>query len=155
MPHRKPSQNFKIALLGGPEFATRMTCREAGCANERNGWTVVLDPEHNEQHAKMARDIDNSGRQFTRQLSEEALIYAANHREALGIRDLMALAAALEHVPAGMFVWLFPPGQQCFEVHQDREVVFSHDERIHTKPLDYNEDYNENAYRVNRAIERG
>ena len=152
-------QDFKIAMLGGPEYATRMTCREAKCQNEAKGWAVVLDPS-NEKHAAMARYIEgNSGRQFIMQRSEDALDYFVNHGVARGIVVDDVLLGLLRRTAPGMFVYVFPPGQQCFTRHQDREVVFSHESggsrRVHTRPLDFNEDYNIEADGIRRMVQRG
>ena len=148
-------QDFKIALLGGPDFATRMTCAEAGCGNYARGFAVVLDPE-DEKHAGNARYIEwDSGRQYVKQRSEEALDYFVNHGEEHGLVIHEELMVLLQRTPPGMLVYVFPPGQQCFKRHQDREVVFTHDRYVHTRPLDYNEDWNGEAHLINRAKQRG
>lgn len=148
-------QSFSIRFLGGPEWATRMTCREAGCAAEREGWVMVLDPA-NDAHARAATSIkDNSGRQFVELRSESAAGELQGRAGALGIVETAPLLAIIGRTPPGMLVFVFPPGQQCFRLHQDREVVFAHNQYIHQSPAGFNEDFNIEADRINRAIQRG
>lgn len=134
-------QRFKITLLR--EGATRMTCREANCSQYENGWMTILD-ESTEQGAAGAHYIrTESGRRYIAFASEEA----TNHLGAAGLK-----------IAAGMTVFKFYPGQECFREHADREVVFSHHQgerrRIHT-PRDFNEHFNESAQKAVEAAERG
>lgn len=152
-------QDFKITLLRDPAHATRMTCREADCPNEANGWAVVIDPT-DEKLASAARWIEgDSGRKYLKLRSEDALDEVVNHGGLLGLTLTAGLLTLLRNTPAGMIVFLFPPGQQCFKPHLDREVVFAHQrgERsfIHERPLDFNEDFNIEADKINRALRRG
>lgn len=132
------SQVFKITRL--PDSGATMTCQEARCPNYEHGWVTVLDPA-NPQHQKAAHDIRTRlGRRFIEFPSEEA----GEHLDGEGI-DL----------PGGLLVFKFYAGQQCFKAHEDREVVFSHDRRIHVNPRDFNEDFNETVDRIATARGRG
>ena len=153
-------QRFNIALLGG-EYATAMTCKEAGCARFVEGWLTVLDPG-DADHAVLIQWIrERSGRRFWDFASQDALEgmlrLAARGSIAKVPHDLHAL---LERTPPGLMVFLFEPGQQCFQEHLDREVVFGHHDkmgnrRVHTRPLDFNEHFNQESGAIERAIERG
>ena len=152
---KRGRQSFTIQFLGGPDWATRMTCREAGCAAERDGWAMVLDTA-DDQHARAARRIrDDSGRRFVELKSDGAAEALERQADALGIANMEPLRAVLGRTPPGMVVFVFPPGQQCFRIHEDREVVFAHDRYVHTNPLGFNEDFNIEADRIDRAIRRG
>jgi hypothetical protein len=151
------AQHFRIGLL--KEQATRMTCREANCAQERSGWVTVLDVGQ-QKHREAARLIkQDSGRRFIEVASEGAREYLAQHAAGLGITVTPELAGLLDRTPPGMAVFIFPPGQQCFRAHLDREVLFVHDTpartRVHTRPLDWNEDMNIEADKINRIRQRG
>lgn len=150
-------QAFKIGLLR--EGATRMTCVEAHCAAEANGWVSVLDPA-NAQHAASIKYItDDSGRRYLLLRSGDALEHLEARGDVAGITVTPALRTLLERTPAGFLVFLFFPGQQCFRPHLDREVLFAHQQRdqvrIHTRPLDFNEQFNEEGDRVNELLKRG
>ena len=121
---------------------------------------IALDPEHNEDHQRAARDIDNSGRRFIRLAIEEAMPYFEKHQDDLKIVNLEDMRAKMMRVPTGHWVWVFPPGQQCFKIHQDREVQFLHRDQVSARtrlhePLGFNEHENEELYKVYRARERG
>lgn len=152
------SQHFNIRLLGG-EFATPMSCKEAGCSNYANGWLTVLDPA-NADHAAMANWIrQKSGRRFYVFHGADALeaVLRLEGDALLTVTD--ELRAMLERVAPGLVVFLFPPGQSCFKVHEDREVVFTQTKRdrrrAFDRPREFNESFNEEAYQVARARERG
>lgn len=159
-------QKFKIGMLR--EGATRMTCVEAHCEHERTGWAVVLDPT-TEKHAKAARWIEgDSGREFVKLAAESALDWLVGHGHEKGITLTPALRQLIARTPPGMLVFLFPPGQQCFRPHLDREVVFAHQRvgiaggaehvvgaRVHTRAEDYIEHWNDESYRVNKLLRRG
>lgn len=135
-------QNFRIGLLD--EGATRMSCLEARCEQYERGWVTVVD-ESSDLGQKQAHYIrKESGRGFTECRSEEA-------DEHLGGEGIS--------IPPGMTVFIFAPGQPCFQEHRDREVVFVHEKRgatrVHANPLDFNEHFNEEAYKVGREIEKG
>ena len=139
-------QNFKVSLLGG-EYATPMSCREAHCEQYEKGWISTMNPA-DPDHAILIDWLRRrqSGREFREYPSEEALAYLPPCNENIIL-------------PPGLIVFLFEPGQQCFREHEDREVVFSHTKRgqrrIHAAPRDFNEHFNEEAYSVQRARERG
>lgn len=151
----KHLQRFRIGLLGHDYL--RMTCANANCQQQARGWAIVLDPE-DAKHVKAADHIKNdSGRRYVELRSEDAAEYLSLHGTALGV-DMAPLRALVKRTPPGMLLFVFPPGQQCFRVHKDREVVFVHDardrQRVHT-PLGFNEDFNDTAYRTSRLIEQG
>lgn len=156
------NQRFTIAMHSDPaRGATRMSCVDAYCENERNGWVMVLDP-NNAKHASALRWIHgDSGRKFVSVRSEEAADYFANHGAAQGITDTEGrLADLISRTPPGLIVLAFPPHQQCFQPHVDREVVFAHRDaranlRIHERFPDYREHWDEEADRVNRMVQRG
>lgn len=156
------NQTFRIGLLSDPaRGAARMSCAEAGCENERNGWALVLDPD-DAKHADAMRFIEgHSGRKYIKLESEEAPDWVANHGASQGITDYAGkLATIAASVPRGFALYIFPPGQQCFRIHVDREVVFAHADvrrnvRIHERFQDYREHWDEEAYRVNQMVQRG
>ena len=154
----KRSQQFKIGMLR--EGATRMSCVNAHCDAERNGWVTVLDPTV-EKHVKAANWIKNdTGRRYIELDSADAVDWVVQNGRQQGITDDEGkLIGILQRTPPGMVVFIFPPGQQCFRPHLDREVVFVHqtprETRVHTRPVDWNEHFNEEADRLNRVIQRG
>lgn len=169
---QRKSQQFKIKMLGG-EFATNMTCEDAGCQANREGWLSVLDV-NDPKHAGAANWIkEKSGRRFFEFRSEVALeeLLRLEGDAILAVTD--ELRGILQRTPPGMVVFVFPPGQQCFRMHEDREVVFQHqrgvlvgpqgkaslqptsEPYIHVHPRDFNEHMNEEGYKVNRALQRG
>ena len=139
-------QQFNIRLLGG-EYATAMNCREAKCEQSERGWVSVLDPI-NPDHAVMIDWLrrGRSGREFREYPSEEAAAYLPSGNDNITF-------------PPGLVVFLFVPGQQCFRIHGDREVVFAHEKdgqrQVHARPRDWNEHFNDESYSVQRARERG
>lgn len=135
-------QHFRIGLLR--EGAIYMSCSEARCPSYEHGWVVVVD-EGSDLGQRQAHYIRyQSGRGFVEFPSQEASAYL----EGEGL-DL----------PPGLTVFKFYAGQQCFARHLDREVLFVHEKagqrRLHARPQDFIEDWNEEAYRANRALERG
>lgn len=149
--YRDPSHNMEQAL--------RMTCVEANCANERNGWVTVLDPS-DPKHAKGANWIrEDQGRHYIDLRSEDALEYLDAYGAGIGVVG-GNLRGIVERTPPGMLIFIFPPGQQCFRPHLDREVAFVHrdsrgGERVHTRPVDWNEHMNIEGDRVNQMRQRG
>jgi len=142
-------QAFRIHL--DRNNAVRMSCVNANCEAERKGWVTVLDVQGDAKHAKAARWIEgDSGRQFTRLDPETAIEWIDSHGEGRGITLTPELLNLIAATPRGMAIYLFPPHQQCFRLHKDREVTFVHqrgnDKRVHINPLDFNEDFNESAY---------
>lgn len=135
----------------------RMTCRNAGCDAERNGWVSVLDPT-DEKHRGAATFIEmEAGREYDRFLVSEAEGCIDRRGSEWGV-DLVHLRLVLANALPHFIVYVFPPGQQCFKVHADREVVFARASReqeyLHDRPLDFNEDMNESAHRYYRATGR-
>lgn len=136
------AQKFKIGLVR--ELGTRMTCREAECQQYLNGWVTPLDESQGE-HAKLAQWIrKESKRGFVECRSEEAPDY-------LGAQGI--------NIPPGITVFIFHAGQACFRPHIDREVVFAHERlgqrRVHARPQDFTEHFNEQAYQLQEAMKRG
>lgn len=143
------------------EVTTRMTCAEANCSAYLMGWVTPLDPE-NDVHAGALRWLHgDQGRRFIELRSEEAADWIANHGAAQGVTDSEGkLAALVSRTPPGLLILLFPPGQQCFKVHVDREVEFVHASArggryVHERPADFEEDMNETAYRLGVLKQRG
>lgn len=161
-PNRGPrgmaGQEFRIGLPR--EGALRMTCQEARCEQEANGWATVLDPRQ-PKHAAAAQWLrEQQSRHFFELRSEEALEWLDAKGAGAGVEDRRgALRALLGRTPPGMLVFVFPPGQVCFRPHLDREVVFQHRQgahtRVHERPEDYIEHWNEESYRVNRMMGKG
>ena len=152
------TQQFQIKKLGH-EFSTQMSCQEAGCIHHAKGWFSVLDVT-TDDGAWMATWIkDKSGRTFWEWQTPHALDEALRRQASGDITVTEELKAMLQSLPDGMVVFCFPPGQTCFKQHLDREVKFLHRTRLgareHVRPLDFNEHFNEESYRINRAIERG
>lgn len=152
----RSQQQFRIGLL--KEMATRMTCSEANCQNYVNGWATVLDVANNEKHTGAARWIEgDSGRRF---FKFEAGLQALEHIKGQSEITLTpTLLQLLTNALPGMLVFLFPPGQQCFRPHLDREVVFAHRKgehvRVHQRAEDYKEHWNEEADKLNTAKKAG
>lgn len=145
-----------------PELgALRMSCQDAKCEAERDGWVTILDP-NDAKHASAARWImGDQGRKYIHLRSEDALEYVANHADTLGFTaDVPKLTGILERTPPGMLVFIFEPGQPCFRPHVDRAVIFTHmtprgDVRTHERPVDWNEHVNIEADRVHVLRQRG
>ena len=60
--------------------------------------------------------------------------------------------------PEGLTVFVFERGQQCFRDHQqhtDRPAILTHDNRVHIRPADWQEDFNETVQPIKRLIEGG
>jgi hypothetical protein len=155
---KRPHQDFKIGFLS--DGATRMSCENAQCANFQNGFVVVLDPQ-DAKHANAATLIkQDQTRKHVALRSQDALDYLANHAERMGLTDHPeALTGVIERTPPDFLVFIFAPGTQCFAPHKDREVLFVHrtsrNVRVHTRPVDFNEDMDESADRVGRLRQRG
>lgn len=156
-------QNFKIAMVR--EGATKMTCQDAHCAHYENGWATMID-ESSELGQRQAFWIRNAAaRKYKEFPSEEA-------------PEHMGESGA--NIPAGMTVFLFYPGQKCFQEHLDREVLFvaqkgrrgmatvgvgpikarvpqfyAESSRVHVNPRDFNEHMNEEAEKAAAALGRG
>lgn len=140
---QRRGQQFRIALLGG-KHATRLTCSEARCLQYERGWLTIVD-ERTDMGRKQAHYIRTESRRgFVEFRSEDAGAHLDGETVA---------------IPDGMTVFKFYAGQQCFGTHEDREVVFVHQKRdvrrVHSRPLDFNEHFNEEAAKLAEAAERG
>lgn len=152
---RRAGHDYRIKLLGG-EYATNMTCREANCEAYRKGWLCVLDVS-GETGAWQATWIrEKSGRRFYQWAGPDALEEALRIQATTGdIKVTDELRAALTGLAPQLVVFAFPAGQQCFRMHEDREVVFQHNSYVHSNGRDFNEDFNETGDAVNRMLQRG
>lgn len=137
------------------EPVTRMTCEEAKCEANSKGWFSILNVQDAE-HAQMATWIKQHSR---RRFWEWDSTHALDQALILQARGEMTVTPDLHEVllnlAAGLIVFAFPPGQQCFTQHLDREVVFLHNRYRHVNGRDFNEDMNEQADKVNTALGRG
>ena len=153
------NQHFTISL--DRNNALRMSCQNANCENERNGWVTVLNVAGDEKHTAAARLIEqDSGKNYLKLDPEGAIEWVAVHGTDYGITLTPRLHDLIAACPRGFLLYLFPPGQACFKRHLDREVVFAHRTprgvvRVHARPLDFNEHHNEEAYRINLERQRG
>jgi hypothetical protein len=116
------------------------TCEEVDCPHYLMGWVTVLDPG-DPSHWPLIRAARESGRRYEEMRSEEA-------GERTG-RDLAA----------GMLAFVFPAGQRCFRPHYlpiGREPLYVHTRgdrrRVHYRGEHFNEDFNEEAYRIGRLL---
>lgn len=139
----------------------RMSCENADCEQMRKGWVIALDPG-NYQHATARRELEARGQwRYVELQAGEAVDWIANHGAAQGVTDDEGkLAALVAGLPPHFTVLLFPPGQPCLRGHVDRDVVFTHHGvlggmRIHERPLDWNEHFNEETYRLDQMVQRG
>lgn len=149
---------FDIRMLGG-EWATNMTCENANCEAHRKGWVSVLDVT-TEDGAWQATFIkERSGRKFYEWSGTNALEEALKLQASGDITVTEPLRAMLAQLAPGLVVFVFPPGQQCFRIHEDREVKFHHVTRAgayeHANGRDFNEDSNETADRLHILRQRG
>lgn len=161
-----PSERFNIRWVSDPaRGAVPMSCANADCQASRNGWITPLDSMNNVQHAQLARTLeqvclpvgtphpDVTRRRYVKLTAEEAPAWMVQHATDMGL-SAEAFTIA-ENAAPGSFLYVFPPGQNCFRQHMDRDVVFAHNAYVHTRPLDFNEDFNEHAYRVEQLARRG
>lgn len=134
----------------------RMACADADCDNWRNGFVIVLDPT-DEHHRSMCRAIETSGRRYARLVASTAAGYIDRDGANWGV-DLVHLREVVGRALPHMLAYVFPPGQQCFKQHRDREVHFLNvtRDRIQThSPLGYNEHWNQEMDQIARVIQRG
>ena len=154
-PVSRAADNYRIRLLGG-EWATAMSCANAGCAAYRHGWLCVLDVSSDTGAGQAAWIKQGSGRRFYEWPASSALEDALRVEAATGdISVTTELRALLTGLAPGLVVFAFPPRQQCFREHLDREVKLYHGRYEHVKAQDWIEDYNQQADAVNTARERG
>ena len=151
-------QDFRITF---DQFdALRMTCQNVNCEAERKGWVTVLDVQGDEKAAISARYIEqDSGKRFIKLHADDALGWFDKHAAEEGVTLTPRLHDMIAAMPRTFVIYLFFPGQSCFKPHLDREVVFTHEvngrRRVHARPADWNEHFNEEAYRVNRERQKG
>lgn len=156
---RSNAQKFAITL--STYDALLMSCQNAKCQAMERGWAEVLDPVLSEEHRQRALFIENDfGRKYVKVESAGAKEWFDTHAERMGILVSEKLRALLDEMPPGMLVYYFFPGQSCGRFHLDREVVFRHrnangDVRVHTRPQDYMEHFNEEAERAAVLLQRG
>lgn len=134
-------QTFQIHTPRGPEFMRPATCEEFGCVNWLNGWATALDP-----HAQpnLVDALKSSGRPY-REVSESPT----------------------------RTVYYFPPGTTCFQASQhriptrpdipERFIVRDGDwrgnptgrTRVHVRPEDWVEEFQETTAAVQARIDQG
>lgn len=120
-------------------MATIMKCLEAHCPDYENGWATIVD-ESSDLGKQQAHYIRReSGRGFKEYSSENAAVEFPQ----------------FSSLPPGLSVFIFAPGQKCFRVHADREVQFLHDGYEHVRPREFNESFNEQAFKVVEARKHG
>lgn len=145
--------DFKIVFRR--DLATRMSCEEAHCEANAKGWFSVLNVATDE-HAALATWIKTrSRRSFWEWDSAHALEAALLLQSRNEINVTPELQQMLSSLAPGLVVFAFPPGQQCFKEHLDREVVFKHGDYVHANGRDFNEDHNETFDRVGVLRQRG
>lgn len=153
-------QKFEINMYSDQEHgATRMSCQNANCEQERNGWMVVLDPENAKHRAAADFIVNDSGRRYLKVASEQALDAIAKVGDQLDVVDLEEVRAVVRRTPPGMLIFVFSRHQQCFRSHLDREVEFVHatprSRYVHANPKDFEEDMDESADAVGVLAQRG
>lgn len=155
------SQQFRINMIADPERgALRMSCQNSDCEQERNGWLMVLDPDNAKHRDAMDFIVNDSGRRYFKVASEQAIDALARLGDQLDVVNLDQVKAIAGRTPPGMVLFVFARHQQCFRQHVDREVEFVHrtargTERVHERPVDFNEHVNEEAYRAGVLRQRG
>ena len=127
----EPAQSFKLSL---PYATHRMKarCEDRGCLGYLNGWKTIVETAGSEAH-----DI---------------------RTHAFGRREFTEIKVA-----GGVSEFLFPPGQQCFKKHSlptGRPPILTRKrrggpDRVHARPQDWNEDFNETFASAHRAQQRG
>lgn len=149
-----PVTSYKTYSINAP-LSTHWrpaTCEEVDCLNYLNGWIIGVHPG-TEIGQKQMHLIKTSGRAYTLIDVDEARVRWPD------------VAGGF---PAGMLVYHFKEGQQCFLPHQarvERQEIFSvrggdwrgvtSEPRIHSRPADWVEDFSEHQERLKTAIERG
>lgn len=134
-------QTFQILAPASTHWR-RASCEEVSCAQAERGWTMDIDLS-TELGQKQAYYIKHhSGRKFTHEKLNDT----------------------------GMVRLTFPSGQTCFREHkvrldrQEKYLVRGGDfrgnprgipTRVHERPEDWIEDFQESSDRINRLIERG
>lgn len=138
-----PAQNYKTYFIAAPlkTHWRQASCEEANCEQFKGGWFIPLD-ERTQMGQKHAYTIRRlAGRQFT------------EYKDS-----------------AGVTIFTFPPGQQCFEKHMvrvDRPEIMGikggdfrgnprgTQTRIHSKPEHWVEDFALHQDELSTEIERG
>ena len=127
----EPPQSFTLSL---PPATHReeARCEDRDCTHYLNGWKTIVETAGRE-----ADDI---------------------RTQAFGLREFTEIKVA-----GGISEFLFPPGQQCFREHSlptGRPPILTRKRRgqparVHTRPQDWNEDFNETYESASRAQQRG
>lgn len=151
----KGVQRFNIRM--DPRDALRMTCVNANCEAERDGWMMAFDTD-NAKHRGAIDYIENdSGRVFVSFRARDAAGEIDRRGSEWGV-DLLRLRELISRALPDFLIYVFPPHQQCFKRHLDREVHFTAATRerlVKHSPLGFNEAHNEAAYRITELRRRG
>lgn len=129
-------QHFRVARPILTHWRTA-TCEEYGCKHYLMGWRTVLN------------------------ISDPKMRDAADW-----IRHRSGLSFAEKREGEMLIAFKFPPGQRCFasrtvphRVPLDRQEIYRHEQRgvvrLHERPQDWQEHWNEEADKFNRARQRG
>ena len=100
-------------------------CNEVDCPHYLQGWMTVV-PTKSPQAEYIRHEC---GRHFTEEKRE-----------------------------GGLSAFTFPSGQRCFRDHKlpkDMQEHYLHDKRLHERPIDWVEDFNEETDKIKRQRERG
>lgn len=128
-------KNYNIVAPLSTHWRPANSCEEIQCQNYLRGFKVTLDPS-DEKFERRAYLIKTSGRKYTVEKNE-----------------------------AGLIEYIFPPGQDCFELPNHRVRLdipqrYLVRENIHERPVelkysDWQEDFAIHQDNVKRKIERG
>jgi hypothetical protein len=133
-----PVGAYQTYSISAPTDATvRAACEQVDCAQWRNGWRTLID------------EGTDLGRQ-----------------QAVYIRTGARRTFRERPGPGGLTEFIFDSGQRCFADHRTRPETYrvragdwrgnpSGQQRTHTRPIDWVEDFQENQGRVSDQIERG
>lgn len=155
-----PPADYKTYRIAAPldTHFEEVPCSVFECEAYREGFLIAIDEVNgstsDRQRAKYIRD-GAGGRRYLARPAPEVRRRYAHLPELAGLSD-------------NLTVFLFPPGQECFEPHYrriEREEIFlvhrgDHrgfigDPRRHSRPADWVEDFAEHQDRLSRAIKRG
>lgn len=149
-----PVQNYKTYAINAPKSThfEPASCEETDCPSFLNGWAIVVLP-WTEQGQKQEHLIRDSRKSY----------------EVLTADEAAARFPGIE-APDGSKVYAFFAGQDCFAApthvkRLERPEIYTvrggdwrgvtSPARLHSRPIDWVEDFNENQERLERAIERG
>lgn len=138
MPIPSTLQQFRIAMPLATHYE-RATCADVDCPQYLAGWETIIP----------------AGSEAERFLRTQAITGMVD-----GIRRYVSNE---ERTPDGMVKFTFPAGQPCFKQSQHRQPtgrdpLFYHDtarRSLQLRPVEFNEEFNEQAYRVSRSVQRG